>query len=107
MSEDSQYAMKDVDFSRMNLQYLITARDLARAYPERAAVLLGAPEALAKSLAELSAEELAAITQIKEPLVILRQEPWWWNRLFTALRADRPDEIQAVLDQASLIVVDG
>ena len=52
--------MKDVDFSRVNLQYLIGARDLARASPQRAAVLLGIPDRLAQRLAELSAEELAA-----------------------------------------------
>ena len=99
--------MRDINFSRVNLQYLICARDLARAYPERAALLLGVPDALAKSLAELSAENLAAVTQIKAPLLILRQEPWWWNRLFTALRAGRPEELQAVLDQAGLIVANG
>jgi hypothetical protein len=99
--------MRDINFSRVNLQYLICARDLARAYPERAALLLGVPDALSNSLAELSAEDLAAVTQIKTPLLILRQEPWWWNRLFTALRADRPEELQAVLDQAGLIVVNG
>jgi hypothetical protein len=99
--------MRDIDFSRVNLQYLICARDLARAYPERAALLLGVPDALSKSLAELGAEDLAAVTQIKAPLLILRQEPWWWNRLFTALRSDQPEELQAVLDQAGLIVVNG
>lgn len=107
MTREMQLAMGDVDFSHVNLQYLICARDLAREFPERAALLLGVPEALGKLLAQLSAEELAAVTRIKAPLLIPRQEPWWWDRLFTAIHADRTDELQAVLDQAGLIVANG
>ncbi len=107
MVRETQCMMRAVDFSRVNLHYLICARDLARASPARAAVLLGVPEDLGQLLAELDAEALAAVTEIKAPLLILRQEPWWWKRLFTALRADRPDEVQSVLEQAGLIVADG
>ena len=96
--------MRDIDFSRVNLQYLICARDLARDYPERAAVLLGVPDALGQLLARLSTDELMAVIEVKAPLLIPRQEPWWWHRLFTALQAGRPDEIRAVLDQAGLLV---
>ena len=99
-----QPTMQDIDFSRVNLQYLICARDLARDYPERAAVLLGAPDALVQRLAELDPAALVAVTEVKAPLLVLRQEPWWWHRLFTALQAGRPDEIRAVLDQAGLLV---
>ena len=45
--------MADIDFSHVNLQYLICARDLARSYPERAALLLGATDDLVRLLAEL------------------------------------------------------
>jgi len=98
---------RNIDFSRANLHYLICARDLARASPARAGVLLGAPDALGQLLAQLDAESLAAVTEIKAPLLVLRQEPWWWRRLFAALRADRPDEVQTVLEQAGLIIANG
>jgi hypothetical protein len=96
--------MEDIDFSRVNLQYLLCARDLARDYPARAAVLLGATEGLVQRLAELDPAALVAVTEIKVPLMVLRQEPWWLERLFTALQAGGPDERQAVLDQAGLMV---
>ena len=96
--------MRDIDFSRVNLQYLICARDLARDYPERAAMLLGVPDDLVELLVELEPAALVAVTEVGAPLLILRQEPWWWHRLFTALQAGRPDEIRAVLDQAGLLV---
>ena len=96
--------MRDIDFSRVNLQYLICARDLARDYPESAAVLLGVPDDLVELLVELEPAALVAVTEVRAPLLILRQEPWWWHRLFTALQAGRPDEIRAVLEQAGLLV---
>ncbi len=107
MVRETQCMMRDVDFSRVNLHYLICARDLARISPARAAVLLGAPDALVQLLAELDPEALVAVTEIKAPLLILRQEPWWWKRLFAALRADRSEELQSVLEQAGLIIANG
>jgi hypothetical protein len=44
MTQEMQFAMRDVDFSHVNLRYLISARDLARESPECAAVLLGMPD---------------------------------------------------------------
>ena len=104
MAGEVRPAMGDIDFSRVNLQYLICARDLARDYPERAAVLLGVPDALGQLLARLSTDELTAVIEVEAPLLIPRQEPWWWHRLFTALQAGRPEEIRAVLEQAGLLV---
>jgi len=99
--------MGDIDFSRVNLQYLIGARDLARGYPERAPLLLGTTDTLARLLAELDPAALVAVADVKAPLLVLRQEPWWWHRLFTALQSGGPDEVRAVLDQAGLIVANG
>jgi hypothetical protein len=107
MSEEMPLAMGDVDFSRANLQYLISARDLARAYPQRAAVLLGVPDALGQRLAALNAEALAGVVAVRAPLLIPRQAPWWWERLFTALQDGRPEELRAVLGQAGLLVAAG
>ncbi len=99
--------MADIDFSHVNLQYLICARDLARSYPERAPLLLGATDDLVRLLAKLDPATLVAVTAVKAPLMVLRQEPWWWHRLFTALRAGRQDESQVVLDHGGLIVLHG
>jgi hypothetical protein len=104
MAGKMQRTIGDIDFSRVNLQHLISARDLARVDPERATVLLGVPEDLVRRLAELDASVLVAVTEVRVPLLVLRQEPWWWHRLFTALQAGRPDEIRAVLEQAGLMV---
>jgi hypothetical protein len=99
--------MADIDFSHVNLQYLICARDLARGYPERAPLLLGATDDLVRLLAALDPATLVGVTAVTAPLMVLRQEPWWWHRLFTALRAGRQDESRVVLDQGGLIVPHG
>lgn len=106
-AQGSGMVMAGIDFSRVNLQYLICARDLARSYPERAAVLLGATADLVRLLAELEPAVLVAVTEVRAPLLVLRQELWWWGRLFTALQTGRPDEWQAVLAQAGLIIANG
>ena len=107
LAGETEAVMRNVDFSRVNLHYLICARDLARASPARAGVLLGVSDALGQSLAQLDPEALAAVAEIKAPLLILRQEPWWWKRLFAALRTGRPGEVQTVLEQAGLIIANG
>ena len=94
-----------MDFSQVNLQYLIQARDLAKQDPQRAAVLLGIPDEMAGLLPDLSPQQLTQIIAIKPPLLIPRQEAWWWSRLFAALRDGRPDEIEAVIEHAALITV--
>ena len=104
LAGEMQPTMREIDFSRVNLQYLICARDLAREFPQRAGVLLGAPEDIVALLVELEPAALVAVTEVKAPLLVLRQEAWWWQRLFTALQAGRPDELRAVLEQAGLLV---
>ena len=101
---EMQLTMRDIDFSRVNLQYLISARDLARRFPERASLLLGVSDDLTQLLAGLDPAALVAVIEVKAPLLVLRQEPWWWKRLFAALQAGRPDELGAVLEQAGLVV---
>ena len=95
----------EVDFSVINLQYLIYARDLARENPEVAATVLGLSRELAALLAQTSSESLAKIAQIKVPLVKMRGDTSWWSRLFTALTDGDAEEIDAILDHASLIVL--
>lgn len=95
----------EMNFSRVNLEYLIQARDLAREDTQAMAVLLGMPRQLACVLAEVAPEELAQVIAIKAPLLVPRQEPWWWQRLFKAVREGRPDEVEAVIEHASLMCV--
>lgn len=92
-----------MDFSRVNLEYLIQARDLVREDPEVFAVLLGMSRKLADLLAEATPQELTRVTEIKPPLLVPRQEPWWWQRLFKALREGRPGELDAIVEHASLM----
>lgn len=55
----------DIDFSRINLQYLIEARELARVDPERAPVLLGTGDAYARLLAEIPADSIAQLSSVR------------------------------------------
>ncbi len=93
------------DFSNVNLEYLIQARDLAVRDPALAALMLGISADLAKLLAKLTAQDLMHIALIKPPLLILRQEMWWWSRLFTAICEGRMEELAAITEHASLIIL--
>jgi hypothetical protein len=104
---EMELTMRDIDFSRVNLQYLISARDLARRFPERASLLLGVSDDLTQLLAGLDPAALVTVIEVKAPLLVLHQEPWWWKRLFAALQVGRPDELGAVLEQAGLVVASG
>ena len=94
----------NLDFSQLNFQYLIQARDLARQDRQRASVLLGIPDEMVCLLPDLSPQLLAQILQIKSPLVIPRQEIWWWSRFLVALQDGRSAELATLMDQASLIL---
>ena len=85
------------DFSALNLEYLIQARDLAMTDPELVAVMFGIDIEITRLLGQMTPKELALISLIRQPLVIPRQEPWWWSRLFNALRAGSPEEIAAAV----------
>ena len=93
------------DFSEVNLAYLIQARDLAKRDPELVATMLGMPDDMARLLAGLTPKEVAHISLIKQPLLVPRQEAWWWSRLFTAVREGRTEEIEAIMEHAPLITV--
>ena len=94
----------NLDFSHLNFQYLIQARDLARQDRQRAGVLLGIPDEMVCLLPDLSPQLLAQILQIKPPLVIPRQEIWWWSRFLVALRDGQSAELETIMDQALLIL---
>lgn len=93
------------DFSEVNLEYLIQARDLAMRDPELVATMLGMKTDLVQLLAELKPTDLSRISLIKQPLLVPREQSWWWSRLLTAIRQGRIDEIKAVIDHLPLITV--
>jgi len=93
----------DTDFSSINYQFLLKAREIAKQDPEMVALLLGIPKELAEPLANTSASALTSIIQIKEPLLTLRSEVWWWERLFKALNEGNQDEINAILEHACFV----
>lgn len=95
----------EIDFSSLNLQYLIQVRDIARRSPELAAAILGLPVDLVRALASLKAEGLSKLARIKGPLLTLRGDPIWWSRLFKALKEADTGEVEAVLGHANLAVV--
>ena len=94
-----------IDFSSVNLQYLIHVRDIAREDPEVAAPLLGMSPELATLLAQAPAEYLTKIAEVKVPLLAARGDAVWWCRLFTALVDENSEEVEAVLRAANLAVL--
>ena len=93
------------DFSELNLQYLIQARDIAKEDPEHAAVILGINKKIAKELANLSPAALCMVSKIKVPLIGPNQPTWWWKRFFQALNDERSDEVQAIMEHANLLAI--
>ena len=75
----------DIDFSRVNIHYLLKARELVREHPERALTLLGIRERHAALLGNIPAEVLATMTLIRTPLLVPRHASWWWMRLLDAI----------------------
>lgn len=91
------------DFSTVNLNYLLRARELARSHPAVATTVLGLPPALVSAIAALDAGQLTHLGQVKPPLLVARGDAWWWGRLVAALETGRADEIDAVLEHAQLL----
>ena len=95
----------EVDFSSINLQYLLQVRTIAKQHPELASTVLGLPVELTEVLVHASDESLAEMAKIKTPLLVARGKHLWWSRLFNALKEGRQGEIKAVLEHANLAVV--
>lgn len=93
----------NTDFSKLNLQYLIQARDLAHQAPQCAGALMEVPMQWVEQIATLKPDDLARSIDIRLPLLVPRCEPWWWARLFKALKAGRTAEVDAVLAHAGLL----
>ena len=94
----------EFDFSSVNLEYLVQARDLIRSNPHIGAVLLGIPEELAEILAKLSPKGLARLSRVNVPLIAPRLPPWWWSRLLKAAADGNPEELQVVVEHIGLLI---
>lgn len=96
----SEQIKKGDDFSRINLEYFLVARDLYRENPHSAIALLGSPKCLLESLNGFGPRELANLRFVKVPLVMPRFDPHWWQRLERALHDGGQAEIEAISEQA-------
>ena len=94
-----------IDFSNINLQYLIQFRDVAREDLDLAASLMGISPELAELLSQVPSDYLARVASVKIPLLAARGDAVWWYRLFTALADENTDEVEAVLRAANLAVL--
>ena len=95
--------MPDMDFSRINLQYFVLARDLATRNPALTGTLLGLSDEMAKVLTRVTPEALSHISKVQAPLLEPRSAPWLWERLFIALAEGRESEIDVVLSQSAFV----
>lgn len=93
----------EIDFSGVNFEYLIHARDLARKDPELVAVLLGISQEFAHLLAQVTPRELAQLKEIRAPLLAPHLEFLWWQRLFRAVQEGRAAELEAIIEQACVM----
>jgi hypothetical protein len=96
--------MDRTGFSQVNLQYFTRARDLARLDAAVAAACLGIPQELACVLGRMPPEGLAALAEVRSPLVVPRAPLWWWSRLAVAAEAGSMQEIEAVLEHVPLLI---
>lgn len=92
----------ELDFSSLNLAYLIQAREIARHHPQAAATLLGISETLAIALAGVPPAGLVLIKNHRAPLVRPRHPQWWWDRLLQTLVEANAHELPTLLDHAAL-----
>lgn len=94
------------NFSNINLQYLIQARDIAKQDVEHGSIILGMDKQLSRELAEISPKGLSMVARVKVPLIGPHQHTVWWKRFFRALDEGRADEAQAIMEHANLIALD-
>jgi hypothetical protein len=97
-----ELAVMDMDFSHVNLEYLLHARDLAREDPVWTAIVLEMPSLLAASLADTNPRDVMRLAKMKPPLLVPRHGLWWWSRILHAVHDGQLAEIEVVMDHAGL-----
>ena len=86
-----------MDFSRINLQYLITLRALAQTEPELAAATAGLPIDVVRLVGQLSLEQLVGLAVRKTPIVRVRGDVTWWTDLLDAAHDGEPDGLTTLM----------
>jgi len=94
----------NIDFSQVNLQYLIQVNQLAQHDPVLTTAVTGMSDETALLLSSLTPGDLTQLSLIKSPLLTPHPAPWWWSRVFTALRDGRKEEIKTLLEQMATIL---
>lgn len=95
----------DVDFSRFNVEYFLSVRDVAiENLPVAASIFRLSPE-FVRSLAELTPRQLANLAQVKIPLVVPQGGATWWPRFTRALRDGDHSEVMALSEEASFYTI--
>ncbi len=94
----------NIDFSQINLQYLIQVNQLAQHDPVLTTAITGIPDETALLLGSLTPGDLTRLSLIKSPLLTPHPAPWWWARIFAALRDGRKEEIKTLLEQTATLL---
>jgi len=95
----------NLDFSRFNLEYFLSVRDVAAEYPAVAESLFGAQFDFLRSFAKLTPNQLASLAHVSVPLVVPRAEPTWWPRFIRALRDGTHSEVMTLAEEASFYLI--
>lgn len=91
----------DVNFSELNMEYFIAARDFANENITVASIMLGTPPELTQCLATLTPRQLANIGYVNTPLIIPRDEKTWWPRFLRALKDGNRAEVETLAEQTN------
>ena len=83
-------AILDQDVVDLNLGWLVTARDLSRNDPQKAAIVLGIDEARMALLSHLTLQELLTIARSGILLLRPRFRPEFWIDLIVDCRRPSP-----------------
>lgn len=94
---------EDANFSTFNFEYFLKVRELAIKDSQIVSTYLGVDSSFSQLITAIDTSALVELGRIKQPLVVPFQPQWWWERLFTALKSGRTEEINLILEQASII----
>ncbi len=95
----------DVDFSRFNVEYFLSLRELANENPAVAASIFRSPPEFLRGFAKLTPHQLANLANVNIPLVVPQDEPTWWPRFIRALRDGDHSEVMSLSEEASFYFI--
>ena len=95
----------DINFSRFNVEYFLSVRDIATENIEVAASIFGSPPEFLHSFVILSPHQMANLANVKVPLVVPRENPIWWPRFTRALRDGDHSEVKELSEESSFYLI--